>query len=240
MADSDDPAAPDDPGAEPNSGASSGASSGTSTDPTPTRARRGLPVGPVGMLLITMFSLAVAFLVAALVVRMLDDGGPDGDSVDVREVLEDAEGTVVSPGAPVGVGDPAPEVELEYLDGSTAALSSLQGTPVVVNFWSSTCAPCLSEMPDLEAVHAEMGDSVAFLGIDVTDTVEAGRAMVQRTGVTYPNARDPQGRVLGRFGGVALPRTVLIDAEGTIVATHDGALDADELKDLLDDAGVVR
>jgi hypothetical protein len=80
---------------------------------------------------------------------------------------------------------------------------------------------------------------VAFLGVDVIDTPDAGLEMVEQTGVTYPNGRDPRGEVMGAFGGTALPRTVLIDAEGNVAAIHSGALTATELKDLLSESGLL-
>lgn len=206
----------------------------TSDDSTPAResGRRGLPIGPLGVFLAT----AVALLAAGLVIWMGTRGGDDR-AVDVNDVLDEVDGSaLVAPDTqPVGVGDRAPDVRLEMLDGTTGSLSSFLGKPVVVNFWSSTCAPCLKEMPDLQAVSTDHASDIAVLGIDVTDTEKAGRAMVEKTGVTFPNARDPQAEVFAAFGGTALPRTVLIDADGKVVGVHNGALTAAELTDLLRD-----
>jgi len=52
---------------------------------------------------------------------------------------------------------------------------------------------------------------------------------------TYPTARDPRGEVFRAFGGTGLPRTVLVAADGTIVAVHNGALTASELQSLIDE-----
>jgi len=200
------------------------------------RGRRGLPVGPVGLLAITAVALAAAFGVAWLVVSANTD-----DPVDVRTALQQTESQ--APVVPAGtkaaeVGDPAPDVRLDYLDGGVQQLSELKGTPVVLNFWSSTCAPCLSEMPAFEKVHKALGDQVVFVGVDVTDTRAAGESMVARTGVTYRNARDPQAGITAAFGGTALPRTVVIGADGTVLDTHSGALSEEELTQLLHRNGV--
>ena len=69
--------------------------------------------------------------------------------------------------------------------------------------------------------------------MDVADTAEAGSTMVEKTGVTYRNARDPRSEIFGVFGGTALPRTVLLDEDGVVVDTHSGQLTAPELTDLL-------
>jgi thiol-disulfide isomerase/thioredoxin len=94
-------------------------------------------------------------------------------------------------------------------------------------------------MPAIEEVHSELDGDVTVVGVDVTDTEAAGKEMVASTGVTYRNARDPRSEIFAVFGGIALPRTVLIDGDGTIVATHSGELDADELRALLDENGLL-
>ena len=92
---------------------------------------------------------------------------------------------------------------------------------------------------EIEEVHSELDGDVTVVGVDVTDTEAAGKEMVASTGVTYRNARDPRSEIFAVFGGIALPRTVLIDGDGTIVATHSGELDADELRALLDENGLL-
>jgi thiol-disulfide isomerase/thioredoxin len=132
---------------------------------------------------------------------------------------------------------PAPDdVSYVTFDDEEVPLTSLHGTPTVVNFFASTCTPCITEMPALEEVYQDVGgDQVAFLGLAVTDRPEDAQALVAQTGVTYPTAQDPNADVITALGGTVLPTTVLLDADGTIVATHNGALDADELRGLLAD-----
>lgn len=200
--------------------------------------RRGLGVGPLGLFLITAVALLAAGLVARLVVEAFDD-----DPVDIQDMLDESATAplVTDTEARAEIGQPAPNVRLEYLDGGVQDLAEIAGTgtPVVLNFWSSTCIPCLKEMPAIEEVHTELGGDVTVVGVDVTDTEDAGNEMVARTGVTYRNARDPRSEIFSVFGGIALPRTVLIDADGTVVATHSGELDADELRGLLDEHGLL-
>lgn len=198
--------------------------------PRPSARRRGLPVGPLGLFLITALALTAAGAVIWFGTRSTSR------AVDVTKALDHLTTSPLVPDGtdPVAVGDRVPDVRLELLDGSTTSLAALRDDrPAVVNFWSSTCAPCLKEMPDLERVSAEQAAKVAVVGVDVTDTEAAGREMVTKTGVTYPNARDPQAEIFATFGGTALPRTVLVDAKGRIVAVHNGALSAAELTDML-------
>lgn len=99
-------------------------------------------------------------------------------------------------------------------------------TPVLINFWSSTCAPCIREMPALEAAQQAHADQITIIGIDHLEVPELGLDMVRRTGVTYSVGRDPRGTLLRSLGGTALPFSVLVGADGVILATHAGQLDA--------------
>jgi len=132
-------------------------------------------------------------------------------------------------------GKAAPNPTFALLDGGSTSLSSYRGKPVVLNFWATTCAPCIKEMPAIESVHQALGDKVTFLGIDVRDSVSGGQEFVKRTGVTYTIGRDPSGDIFTSFDAINLPTTVLINAKGQVVASHMGALSARQLQSLIDD-----
>jgi thiol-disulfide isomerase/thioredoxin len=158
-------------------------------------------------------------------------------------VLADAAGTEDDADGPVGTieltpDQPAPsdEVSFRTFEGQEVPLANIRGLPTVVNFFSSTCTPCITEMPAFEEVYQEVdGEQVAFLGLAVADRAEAAQDLVEQTGVTYPTAQDPENAVFDALGGTVLPTTVLLSADGEIVATHYGELDADELRAFLAD-----
>ncbi len=127
-----------------------------------------------------------------------------------------------------------PATVLETLDGDELRLTDYRGRPVVVNFFANWCTPCVTEMPAFEQVHRQLGDEVAFVGISVQETVEEARAIATRTGVTYDLAREPQGELIRALGGVGMPTTVLVDAEGGVVDTHTGELSAEELTEMIE------
>ena len=130
-------------------------------------------------------------------------------------------------------GDLAPDVSFALLDGGSMRLSDLRGTPVVVNFFATWCTPCVKEMPAFEEVNQGLDGEVAFVGIDVRDSVAAARELVDRTGVTYTIGRDPSGAIFQAFDAVNMPSTFLIAADGTVVASQAGALEADALRELI-------
>lgn len=181
--------------------------------------------------------IVVAALGIVAVVAATSGCGPGPDDT----VRLDAPGAAASPtiggDTPDLAGQAAPSVSWERFDGGTGSLEDLRGRPVVINFWSSTCPPCISEMPAFEQVHQELGDEVSFVGLDVADAEAAGRAMAEQTGVTYELGFDRTGELIRAMGGVGLPTTVVIDGDGTIVDTHTGALSADQLHETL--AGLI-
>jgi cytochrome c biogenesis protein CcmG, thiol:disulfide interchange protein DsbE len=131
-------------------------------------------------------------------------------------------------------GSEVVEASFEYFDGTEGTLADFSGRPLVVNFWASWCPACVAEMPDFEEIHARLGDEVAFLGLNMQETSEAdARDLVERTGVSYPLGLDPDGAIFTRFGGIAMPTTVFLDERGVVIATHSGALFADELEALV-------
>src|SRR5690606_39184986 len=71
------------------------------------------------------------------------------------------------------------EASFTTFDDEVVALTSLRGTPTVVNFFASYCVPCIKEMPALEEVHQELGGEVAFLGLALQDRPEEALDLVE-------------------------------------------------------------
>ena len=144
----------------------------------------------------TVFGEAIAGLVAAAVALFGGvwlagylDGGPEVDG----EVLLDEPGIYQQPTDAVNpdvAGEAVPEEGLQDAAGVAVNLADYRGEPLVVNLWFSRCAPCQRELLDFADVHAEVGDSVRFIGVDPFDTVSGG---------------DPPLRLLGLTRGVGLP-----------------------------------
>ena len=125
--------------------------------------------------------------------------------------------------------------DYERLYGGEASFESYRGKPVVVNFFSSTCVPCQTEMPALEQTKQQLGDKVAFVGMDVNDTVGAGRAFAASTGVTWDLGRDTDASIMQGLGGVYLPTTAIADGNGKVVWLHTGVIDVADVTTQLRD-----
>jgi thiol-disulfide isomerase/thioredoxin len=131
-------------------------------------------------------------------------------------------------------GELAPDTTFNLLGGGSMSLADLRGRPVVVNFFASWCVPCIDEMPAFEEVHRELGDDVAFVGINLRDSVSAAEELVAETGVTYTVGRDPSGGIFQEFDAVNMPSTFILGTDGTVAASHAGALEARELRALIE------
>ena len=181
--------------------------------------------------LVALAGVAVAALAfgAVAALGLFDDSG----AVDEPGVVGD---TAADAGADRADGDRPPVIDttFEHFDGSVVSLADWQGTPVVVNFWASWCPPCVAEMrAAFEPVHQELGDEVAFVGLNLEDDPERAAEIVDRTGVTYDLGRDPAGELFTGFGGFGMPTTIFLDETGQIVDSHTGALSRSQLEDLI-------
>ena len=198
---------------------------------TPATARRTprqrwLPVVLAGVaVLVFATALGVSFL-----------GGSSGDSADIERLDQNAAAPPeLSSTQDDPVGRKLGALTYTTFDGATKDLRP-DGRPLLLNFWSSTCAPCIKEMPALNAAWEANRGRIDVLGLDYFEAPELGQAMADRTGARYPLGRDAKGILLRRLGGVGLPYTVLVGTDGTILATHSGELDQAGFQRLIDTA----
>jgi cytochrome c biogenesis protein CcmG/thiol:disulfide interchange protein DsbE len=124
------------------------------------------------------------------------------------------------------VGRPAPPFELQSFDGAPVALESQRGKVVVLNFWASWCYPaCYEEAPVLERQWRAFRErGVVVIGVDIQDTVEAGRKFTRDFSLSFTNLRDATGKVSVDYGVYGVPETFFIDRRGRIRVKHVGAV----------------
>ena len=121
----------------------------------------------------------------------------------------------------------APSFVLSNLSGEAVALKSFRGGPVLLNFWATWCGPCQVELPELQSLSTEC---LPVVGIAVNSgSAEQVAAFAQSRGVRYPILMaDPQ--VLADYSIGAIPRSVLVDAEGRETASWEGAISGEQVR----------
>jgi thiol-disulfide isomerase/thioredoxin len=134
------------------------------------------------------------------------------------------------------VGQPAPELSAEDLQGRTWSVADGGGRLVWVNFWATSCEPCRTEMPAMQRLATEHADELLVLGVDWGEGRDAVTSFVERYGVTYPILLDPTLETYYRWAGTdGLPRHYFIGAEGTVLREIIGPLDPARMVAILDE-----
>ncbi|MGN6382889.1 MAG: TlpA family protein disulfide reductase, partial [Dyella sp.] len=119
-------------------------------------------------------------------------------------------------------------VPLSDLDGRAHRLADYRGHRVLLNFWASWCGPCLDEMPALDRA-ARAHPQATVLGIAMDEPARV-RAFLAAHPVNYPmllgRLDSPSTSLQLGDNAEVLPYSALFDADGRLLATHRGPLDA--------------
>jgi peroxiredoxin len=128
-------------------------------------------------------------------------------------------------------------LSLPDASGKEQALAQWRGKVLVVNFWATWCAPCLEEMPEFVHAQAEYGArGLQFIGIAIDDAQKAAQ-FAERLHLNYPTLIGGYGAVeLSKTLGntlAALPFSVILDRQGTVIHTQLGRLKPDRLQSIV-------
>ena len=122
---------------------------------------------------------------------------------------------------PNQLGRPAPVFVVSDSD-RTVDLSKLRGRVVVLNFWASWCAPCVEELPSLEAMQHEL-PQVIVLAVSTDDDGAAYRKFLAQNHVDLLTVDDSAQTSNALYGTHRFPETYLIDKSGVVRRKYIGA-----------------
>jgi thiol-disulfide isomerase/thioredoxin len=126
----------------------------------------------------------------------------------------------------IAVGDTAPHVIVQDLDGNPVDLSTYVGRkPVLLEFWATWCPLCKALMPKIEAAHAKYGDKVDFLviAVAVNQTPHAVRRYLESHEMPGRVLWDDEGQAVRGFMTPSTSYVVTLNAAGKVVYTGLGS-----------------
>ena len=168
-------------------------------------------------------------LVAVLGIAGCDKAKPSNEQANAAAPVAQA-----APAAPEAgaidrshKGEAMPAMPFAAPGGGPATLGAFRGHPVLVNMWATWCAPCVKELPSLDALAAREAGKLQVVAISQD---MGGDAQVQpfwkshgiKTLVAYT---DPKNRVMNAAAVGDLPTTILYDSKGKEVLRVSGGLD---------------
>jgi cytochrome c biogenesis protein CcmG/thiol:disulfide interchange protein DsbE len=131
----------------------------------------------------------------------------------------------------------APNFSLVDLNHKKIELTSYRGKVVLLTFWATWCAPCLTEMPTFAEWQQQYGsEKFQVIGVSMDDAAPEVIATVSKLKLNYPVVMGDE-HLGAAYGGIlGLPVTLLIDREGKIHARYqstDLARMKDDIQSLL-------
>jgi len=185
-------------------------SAGEAPDAETSASGRGLPV--------VWASIPVAAAVALLVL-LLATSEPSSERAADSHLL----------------GEAAPLIEGATASGDWFDLDELRGRWVVVNFFSTSCVPCIVEHPELVAFaesHAATGDA-SVVSIAFDDSADNVTAFFEANGGDWPVLVADTGGIAVRYGVTGVPESYLVAPNGSVVAKIVGGVRAADLERLI-------
>ena len=130
--------------------------------------------------------------------------------------------TCYEPVSPVdALKDTVISFEATDLDGNTVSSADLfaQHEITMVNLWATWCGPCISELPDLQAIHTRIAEKdCSVLGLLGDNDVDAARSLIKENGITYPVVIGSQ-EFIASFPFKGYPTTFYVDRNGVFLGT---------------------
>jgi peroxiredoxin len=133
----------------------------------------------------------------------------------------------------------APAVSFRTLNGEQIALESLRGKVVMVNFWATSCATCVQEMPEMVETYKKYSDrGLEFIAVAMSyDPPNYVLNYAESRQLPFKVALDTDGQAAKSFGDVKLtPTTFVIGKDGTILKRYVGIPEFAAMHQLLEKA----
>jgi thiol-disulfide isomerase/thioredoxin len=140
------------------------------------------------------------------------------------------------PGPHPLVGQAAPEIKLDQLDGGKFDLAELKGKVVILDFWATWCGPCVQAMPIIEKVAEKYKDKgVLLFAVNLQEEPDDVKKFLEAAELNVTVPLDKEGTVARAYKADAIPQTVLVGKDGSVQVVRIGLspnLEDELVKDL--------
>jgi len=127
--------------------------------------------------------------------------------------------TKASPEKPSNFSERLAKVKLTDLEGKPVKLQDFAGKPIFLNFWATWCGPCVNEMGFIEKVSQQFKDDIVFLAVS-NESPALIKSYLKKNKFSFQFAHLEVSYL--DVYVVALPTTMLIDANGQLVEEEEG------------------
>lgn len=115
------------------------------------------------------------------------------------------------------------DMPLIRLDGERAHLSTYKGDVIFLNFWATWCAPCIAEMPNIQALYDQYKDDPAlkFVMVSLDEDPKKAQDFLKNRGFTFEGYRLGGNRP-EVFQSSIIPTTYIVSKDGRLVSKKRG------------------
>jgi thiol-disulfide isomerase/thioredoxin len=182
----------------------------------------------------------IALLLAFGLMAACDKQKPEDPQGSAAPAPETAEATPTGTLDRSKAGTPAPAVTFADPDGNPATLADFRGKPLLVNLWATWCAPCIAEMPTLDALAGrDKGLQVLTVSQDMEGREKVDAFFAKGGYANLEAYLDSQMGLMTALKADTLPTTILYDAAGKEVWRMTGMAEWDDAPTakLIEEAG---
>lgn len=125
----------------------------------------------------------------------------------------------------------ASDFTLTDLNGNQVTLSELKGKNVFLNFFTTWCAPCKKELPEIQKIEKEYKDKdlVVYL-IDLGEDHDTVKNFMKKNNYTFNVLMDTNSDAGNLYRTTEIPTSLFINKEGKIVQRHSGMMTYEMVK----------
>ncbi len=129
-------------------------------------------------------------------------------------------------------GEKFPSAKLKSINLDAIDLEFPKAKYTLVDFWFSSCVPCLQEIPKLKELYKEYqpkGFEIVSIGTDQTKFVKNLQKVISERGLTWKNVYDENGKQSTQWGISSYPTKYLLDENGVILKKNPSLEEVEEL-----------